>query len=71
MNYQMNFSRLVSYDAGLPGITVDVAISLIGGSITLKAKLPKTPVSIAMCWGVWGFWTASISVWWITKANSI
>lgn len=39
MNYQMNFSRLVSYDAGLPGITVDIAISLIGNSITLKAKL--------------------------------
>jgi len=39
MNYQMNFSRLVSYDAGLPGITVDVVISLISNSITLKAKL--------------------------------
>ncbi len=39
MDYQMSFSRLVSYDPGLPGITVGVALSLIGGSVTLEAKL--------------------------------
>jgi hypothetical protein len=39
MDYQMNFSRLVDYDPGLPGISVDVALSLIGASVTLEAKL--------------------------------
>ena len=39
MDYQMNFSRLVNYDPGLPGITVEVAISLIGSSVALEAKL--------------------------------
>ena len=39
MNYQMIFSRLTTYDAGLPGISVEVTLSLTDDSITLPAKL--------------------------------
>ncbi len=39
MDYQMNFTRLVNYDPGLPGVSVDVSLSLTGASVALEAKL--------------------------------
>jgi hypothetical protein len=39
MSYQMSFAHRASYDAGLPGITVDVTLSLADHSVTLSAKL--------------------------------
>lgn len=39
MNYQMSFSRLVTYDPGLPGISLDVTLGLIGTSVSLTTKL--------------------------------
>jgi hypothetical protein len=39
MDYQMIFTRLVNYDPGLPGISVDVSLSLAGVSVALEAKL--------------------------------
>ena len=39
MDYPMNFSRLATYDAGLPGIAVVVTLSLSQDSVTFPAKL--------------------------------
>ena len=39
MDYLMNFSRLTIYEAGLPGIAVEVTLSLSEDSVTLPAKL--------------------------------
>jgi hypothetical protein len=39
MDYLMNFSRLTTYDAGLPGITVEVRLSLSDDTVTFAAKL--------------------------------
>ncbi|MBI1762336.1 MAG: hypothetical protein HYR56_12960 [Acidobacteria bacterium] len=39
MDYQMSFARLINYDPGLPGITVDVTIGLVGVSLACAAKL--------------------------------
>lgn len=39
MAYPLTFSRQTSYDAGLPGITVEVALSLADIAVTVPAKL--------------------------------
>jgi hypothetical protein len=39
MGYPMNFSRLMTYDAGRTGILIDVTLSLAEGSVTLPTKL--------------------------------
>ncbi len=39
MEYQMIFSRLINYDPGLPGISLDVTLGLVGASVTLTTKL--------------------------------
>ncbi len=39
MSYPMSFAHCISYDAGLPGIAVDVTLSLADHSVTLPAKL--------------------------------
>lgn len=39
MEYQLNFSRLATYDAGLPGIAVAVTLSLSQEAVSFPAKL--------------------------------
>jgi hypothetical protein len=39
MEYQLSFSQLINYDAGLPGISLDLTLSLVDASVTLTAKL--------------------------------
>lgn len=39
MNHNLDFSHLVEYDAGLPGISLDVEISIVGSSAALSAKI--------------------------------
>ncbi|MGI8670857.1 MAG: hypothetical protein ACR2J3_13585 [Aridibacter sp.] len=39
MNYTLDFSHLVEYDAGLPGISLNVEISVVGSSAAFSAKI--------------------------------
>lgn len=39
MPYQLSFEHLVSYDAGLPGVNVEVQLGLSHSRVTLSAKL--------------------------------
>jgi hypothetical protein len=39
MPFTLNFSRFVEYDAGLPGISLEVTLSLINSSVTIPAKV--------------------------------
>lgn len=39
MIHTLDFSHLVEYDAGLPGISLDVEISVVGSSAALSAKV--------------------------------
>lgn len=39
MPYQMNFDRLLTYDAGAPGISLEVTLKLSDVSIAISAKL--------------------------------
>lgn len=39
MNHQLNFTHLANYDPGLPGITVEVTLSLTGAAVFVPAKL--------------------------------
>ena len=39
MIHSLNFAHLVAYDAGLPGISLDVEISVVGSIARLSAKI--------------------------------
>ena len=39
MEYQMSFARLINYDAGLPGISLNITLGLFDTSVALTAKL--------------------------------
>ena len=39
MNYQLTFDRLLNYDAGQPGITIEVALRLSREDVPCRAKL--------------------------------
>lgn len=39
MSHQLDFSHLIEYDAGLPGITLDVEINVVGSAAQLSAKI--------------------------------
>lgn len=39
MAFSLDFSRFVEYDAGLPGVSLDISLSLIGSRVDLTAKL--------------------------------
>ena len=39
MLYQMNFDRLLTYDAGAPGISLEVTLKLTDVSVIIPAKL--------------------------------
>lgn len=39
MSYQLHFDQLTTYDAGQPGITLPVVLSLAGRTASLDAKL--------------------------------
>ena len=39
MIHTLDFSHLVEYDAGLPGISLNVEISVVGSAATLSAKI--------------------------------
>lgn len=39
MPYQLNFDHLISYDIGVPGISIEVRLALRDVAVTLSAKL--------------------------------
>lgn len=39
MSYQLSFAHLLTYDAGEPGITLDVVLKLSGASVSCEAKI--------------------------------
>lgn len=39
MSFTLNFSRFVEYDAGQPGISLEVTLSLINVNVTFPAKV--------------------------------
>ena len=39
MSFQLTFDSLVNYDAGQPGITLDVSLRLIGDAVGCEAKV--------------------------------
>ena len=39
MAFTLEFSHFVEYDAGLPGVSLDIGLSLIGSRVDLTAKI--------------------------------
>lgn len=39
MSYQLNFSRLLTYDASAPGISLEVGLQIKDAGVTIPAKL--------------------------------
>ncbi len=39
MSYELSFGRMLAYDAGQPGITLNVALKLSGESVPCEAKI--------------------------------
>lgn len=39
MSFTLNFSRFVEYDAGQPGVSLEIKLSLVNSSVTFPAKI--------------------------------